>query len=566
MTRWSSDDGAASEIVGTLLLVAIMVAAFGVLAMMLFLIGGPDAEVHADVQVATHPGSSGWGTGDETVRVAHRGGQAIAMEITTVRVTIDGDTTELSGAALADAFSDGRLTIGETWRHTATIDSSSEVAVQVIVETGGSRLLFSGPVAVGSGLQGLFCGSDTSAPTIQSRTQDPTDVDVSHTGPVDVTVTLADDCHGVDTDVTPHLWHRVNGGADPAYTDEGAMSHAGGTTWTGQIPARAWSLRLNDDLQYYFSPAADNGGNSGQTAVQTDTIGLVTTYSYVDSHTAHNGTVSDFGAAKSAFDGGDAARLTEAGTLVASTPTEPREGSATSDSGVDSPDRVLVSDDARAILDTTGEQVEVTGFSLPASTTSVQKVLIGFEGRKHQSGGLDPSVTLRYDIGGAPGGTMLDQSLSNSVDQPFVQDVTADRAWTAADIADLNLRLTASLVTNRHAEVDHMFLIVTYTKEETIHILDVEMAFDGGLPPLLNDHALQLRYKTAGDSYDVQVHDGTAWNTRGDALSSAGLADWSYVLTPAEHQAGSPQIRFVDRTDSADQGTLDLDYVRVATT
>jgi hypothetical protein len=80
-------------------------------------------------------------------------------------------------------------------------------------------------------------------------------------------------------------------------------------------------------------------------------------------------------------------------------------------------------------------------------------------------------------------------------------------------------------------------------------------------------YTLEMGYKrvNTNDSFKVQVWDGSAWNARGDNLTSyTSWADWSYTLQSNEVNSGKVQVRFVDNNPvSTAKGSLLIGYLRV---
>lgn len=141
---------ALTDVVGSILLVGLTVAMTVVLAVLLLAYDGPAAAPQADLAVTLSPGAGGWGTGDEEVRVRHLGGPALP-DSSRVRLAVGAATADLSGPALGGAFADGRLAIGETWRHTARIAASDLVSVQVSADGGGTDVLLASLSLVAGG-------------------------------------------------------------------------------------------------------------------------------------------------------------------------------------------------------------------------------------------------------------------------------------------------------------------------------------------------------------------------------------------------------------------------------
>lgn len=152
-----------------------------------------------------------------------------------------------------------------------------------------------------------------------------------------------------------------------------------------------------------------------------------------------------------------------------------------------------------------------------------------------------------------------------ATDAVYTLDATTLRpgggSWSWSDIAALEARAVPLATGSRDGtwRVDRVWLEVSspaYT--ETIEVSWT------GVPA--GTHALQLSARTVGETFRVQVWDGTAWNTRGAALASDSLTPWVYTMTAAEWQSGAPRLRFVDVLPTSPvQGTLHLDYVEVVT-
>ncbi|HVL88385.1 MAG TPA: type IV pilin [Candidatus Thermoplasmatota archaeon] len=113
-----SGDAAVNEVVATVLMLGVTVALMGA-AFGLFMnaMPAPSDAVVADLSLSVHPGRYYWGTGDEGVALAHRGGEPLLAFRTTVHVTISGVPRSWTGDGLVDAckggFVDGALRIGK---------------------------------------------------------------------------------------------------------------------------------------------------------------------------------------------------------------------------------------------------------------------------------------------------------------------------------------------------------------------------------------------------------------------------------------------------------------------
>lgn len=122
-------DDAVSDVLGELLMVAVIVGLFAV-ASVAFIPSGPPVALHADVQTHLRCGAGGWGTGDEQVVVQHAGGDALVRDRTGIEVLVDGASTDHPLGTLGGPFSDGALGVGERWNHTQSVPAGAEVRVR----------------------------------------------------------------------------------------------------------------------------------------------------------------------------------------------------------------------------------------------------------------------------------------------------------------------------------------------------------------------------------------------------------------------------------------------------
>ncbi|HLE46977.1 MAG TPA: type IV pilin N-terminal domain-containing protein, partial [Candidatus Thermoplasmatota archaeon] len=257
---------AASEVLGSILLIGVTVLMVGGLTLALASRPGPIETHHADLSVSILQGTGDWGTGDEIIQMRHGGGETILADSSRVLYTIDGVTTRLEGAAIGSAFSDGRFQIGETWTRTVTISVGQNVEV-FLVSVGQTS-----ESVVSSNLLAASCNGDSTPPYVQGWTQAPVDVKASTTGAVTVTAIVADACSGVDQATTPNLYYRVNDGSNPAFTNGGAMTLTATSTWQKSIPDQTWANHVGKTLEYKVGPIADVRTNSGESAVNADPI------------------------------------------------------------------------------------------------------------------------------------------------------------------------------------------------------------------------------------------------------------------------------------------------------
>lgn len=140
------DDGAVSEMIGSVLLVGITVLLAVVAGALILSRPGPVDTTRPDLLFSVNAGSDGgWATGNENVSIYHAGGEALRAGSTTINVEGGTPTREYAGATLGGPFAQpGGFRIGNTWYSTSqtlTISSGVTISITVVV-TGdtGSRI------------------------------------------------------------------------------------------------------------------------------------------------------------------------------------------------------------------------------------------------------------------------------------------------------------------------------------------------------------------------------------------------------------------------------------------
>lgn len=268
----TTPEAAVTDVLGSILLVGITVVAAAGLGLLILSFDGPEAMARTELATVVDPGAGGWGTGDESIRLLHRGGDPLRAQDTTVVLRIGSVQTTLAGTAqLASVFADGRLTIGELWQRTATIQQGEAVSVRLVHHAGAaSSLLANAAVIAAQTTTTQPCSGDAAPPTVILWGQTPGLVTGLTVGAVNVTAQLTDDCWGVNQAVAPSLFWRVSP-RDTTYASVNTTS-IGVATYRATIPAQTWSGLVGQQLQYYLSPVNDLGGNNGATTVRALTI------------------------------------------------------------------------------------------------------------------------------------------------------------------------------------------------------------------------------------------------------------------------------------------------------
>jgi hypothetical protein len=120
-----------------------------------------------------------------------------------------------------------------------------------------------------------------------------------------------------------------------------------------------------------------------------------------------------------------------------------------------------------------------------------------------------------------------------------------------------------SLASGFGVNIDDVVLSVTPQDHRAVGELRI-----AGVPPGTT-HTLEVRARTSGEPFDLQVWDGGAWTTR--ATVSAAAPSWQQVshgLTAGEWNGGEVRLRALDVAagpdDTAD--VLSVDYARVVST
>ena len=311
--------------------------------------------------------------------------------------------------------------------------------------------------------------------------------------------------------------------------------------------------------------------SGGQTKTCSVVVNLL--YTYVSDCEAKVGSMASCPGNVGASDGA-LATFTEGtnsplATLYGTTVTKVNGGFSSSgntcaSSGTDTSGNAKLLDGAYACYEQKNDKLKVSSYSTTDYSGKITKVEIASKAKVTlDSGGsvTTNQIKLIYHVSGTLGATSGQATLSTADTTTYV-DVTADRTWTWANIAAMDVEGDAQTANGNkeHLNVDSLWVRVTATG------LDGRLRFTLTGVPASTTQTFQMDYKATTDTYNVQVWDGAAWNTRGATLNSASLTTWSYVLTAAEYQAGYPRLRVVDVTSGtgAPAGTVQIDYARIA--
>jgi hypothetical protein len=545
----------------------------GAFALLIFQFKGPVAVPESNLAVTLAPGASGWGSGDETIRLTHNGGEALDADLVTVAYSINGATTALTGASgLGGAFADGKFTIGEVWTWTVRMAGSDTVKVNVVSRGETGVLLTSSTLVPAQLPSGTQCPFDTVAPTVLSWTLTPSDLATTSSGAVTVRGLATDNCKGVDDGAAVQLFWCLTL-APPCAS--GSMTSATTTlastnAWQATVPAQPWASRAGYTLEFELRNLRDLGGNAGSSARGTEFVDLITTRTYVTGKTDATGTTAGFANAQSATDAGAVATLTEGAAPATTSLAANNQVSAGAGWGGGS--NTFVSDNSYASNGNNNPGALRLGFPNPAAGGPISAVRITME--QSITSFADDTWSVQACFAGGACGTAPAAQAGTAADTTLTFDVTGLRPgggpWTWTDINNLE----ASIQPNRVGagrdgtwRVDRVAVDVVHTGNG----MSIQFDWTGVPAGAIGAQGLELSYSTTGDTYTVQVWDwGTsAWTPRGSALTSGTLAPWTYTLASSEYSAGSGlvRIRFVDATPAGGTaGTLDIEYARVSTT
>ena len=576
----SARDGedSVSSVVGTILMLAVTVAVFG----------GLSVVVLAEVRSTESPPEAELAFVSDGTRaiLSHRGGEAIKLNDGFLLLNVAGTEIRYDLTDVADQTADGRFwRIGETLclSGPSTPDPARPCLTdgQTIL---GVAIVASGGLLADEGERGAEAGPcplDNVPPVVDSPWTFSVNVFTTTTGPVTVTFTATDDCSGVDDAVAPDVFFRIDDGSSPPYTAiaPSSVTNMGAGAWDAVVPSQSWNLHGGHTLEVYASGVQDVRGTvGGATEPEPEFIDVVTLVKYVTLATANEGTLDGLGAEQSDADSEAAMTAFEAGTLGSPVSNGPTKFSgttavtgATAATAAVSPTNVLTSNDVRAEFDSTTDFIEVSGFDLPAEATGVTNVVIGYEGRKISSGGGTGSMMrLDYKVGAGAysDGVAFEETYFPGTGQPADTDRTRTLtgSFTVADVESMTVRVYDFLDGGRNAQVDHVFITVTYTTPAvTTYSLDVELEFDGTADG--SSETLQLHYKTSGDTYRISVLTSSGYTQVGTLSSSGSFTTFTYALASSgEYNLGKPTFLIEDLTPTGTtQGSLEIDYARMVT-
>lgn len=535
------DDRAVADVVGNFLLIGITVAMMAVLAFFVVSQPPPDNPVSADLKVA--------GNGTQ-LKIHHKWGEAVPVGQARLLIELDDGTTEvreLSHQDFAEYVDSGRGGIdADFWQIGETICVSCEYVGQTIrrvaVASGNALLLdWSGRVDAKIG-PGPIAGN---LPPVADFTFNPDGLNVTFNA------SASSDPEG---GALTYEWDFGDRNTSTIPPNE-VVNHTYGSTGTftvvltvtdvdGANDTQSKVVTLSDTTDYLECPTNPDPGEE------------------IDCFKARNDLNSDQGIFREEDVAGTLTNLYGADQVV----------------------------QAGEWVDLSNALAHDGTFSTTEKKDTVLE--LAFENETADPGSIERvAVTLNVSIEGGGGGdsfgvracfsdgTCKDEQ-TQTVAENTVTNITFDlpapdhhpgglATWSWSDINDLQIRIRS--IKNAGGpiwKVDHAWIEVDYSPAA-----DYAFATEATIPDVDaggSSHALQIRYETTGEAFEVYV-----WNTNTMSFQSAGelnstsLTNWTFALHATDHISGTGEV-LVRITDSLASDTtrddLTLSYVRVETT
>jgi PKD repeat protein len=228
VSNFSQDETAVSEIIGEVLMTAIAVLAFSVLAVFVFSYLESDSAVHADVD--------GWVDVDsDTIYLRHSGGESIDLDKVEIILNLNGTRRDLSSSGLEQILGSGSWHLGQTieidtdllWN--TTINEDDYVGM-ILLQTDSNIVIESGSL-LGEEIVGI--GSGSGGNTTPSQYAPVADLTYSPSDPgAYETVAFTDQSSDSDGTVVGWSWNFGDGGISISQNPSHNYSSAGTYTIT----------------------------------------------------------------------------------------------------------------------------------------------------------------------------------------------------------------------------------------------------------------------------------------------------------------------------------------------
>lgn len=246
---------AVSEIIGEVLLTAVAVLAFSVVAVFIFSSAVSDEKVHADIQ--------GWvGVDSDTIYLRHAGGEPIGIPEVRVLLDINGTRREITASELEAIKGDDHWVLGETiminvsqlWSY--NIGQDDNVAV-TLISTGSNIVIKSGTLLGSSQYVAATPGGSTPTAPVLSN-QNPSSPYQSNTSQA-VTFSASSSQASINEFLLNGQHAAWSNGTSPSYTNTSAAEG----TYNLTLVARntAYPL-LTDSIQWVWTVVPNGGTNN----------------------------------------------------------------------------------------------------------------------------------------------------------------------------------------------------------------------------------------------------------------------------------------------------------------
>ncbi|PKK85547.1 MAG: hypothetical protein CVT48_04955 [Thermoplasmata archaeon HGW-Thermoplasmata-1] len=546
--RAKRNECGASEIIGVILLVGIVVILFSVISILVFSKLNPSESPTVSVVGTIYEG----GSGSTTIWIEHKGGNSLT-EDNTVIIRINGsDASPGWRGTFAEARNSPYFTfyddgdnlweIGEVFTYDATAagyTGTGSVNV-LVVNTESNSVIYNGLLT-----------EDIEAP---AGNQPPVAGIVGNPTTGDAPLLVTFGLSGTDGDGVIVSW-RLD------INDDGSADYSG----AGEPPATQIHTYTAPDTYVARLTVTDNGGASDsdtETVVVSGTGPALPATTYVNEYYTTYGTVSDFANMQNGTDGGAYATIKEQFQAGSGASIDLAASSVISSSGWTDPTKGYLSDNQYAYTASQNNHLRYGIADSGFTTGTISHVYIEVE--QHISNYNNDQFTITPYFGGSAG-TSATYSGSGA-DTTITYEITSQKSsWTWADIDGLSVNVMSVRSGGQDGTwfVDYVGVSVDYTSP-SFNRFTGYFNFTG--VPAATDHLVELRYNRNIlhlETYGVYLWDGSGWNLRG-TLSATGWTTWQYTLTSGEYNGGSPRIRLNDNNPyGAVNGQLQVDYLRI---
>ncbi len=242
---FTKDCDAISEIIGELMMIAIAVVTFGLLAVIVLSYKGPVDSPHADID--------GWvNAGTDTVYFRHGGGELIDVKDLVIMLNLNGTSVELSPADLALIYGKPEWGLGDT----IEIDALGEWGIAI----GEDDYVGATIVHIGAGVvlqTGTLLGEEVAATATATATATPTPPPPS----APEITSVYNDAPNALSAVVNYAVNQGDAGTRVAYGTD--LSLGNWSVWDNGTRAHNVTISgLTENRTYYYSVYAYNGTDS----------------------------------------------------------------------------------------------------------------------------------------------------------------------------------------------------------------------------------------------------------------------------------------------------------------